>query len=75
LWQELEVGLWLTSSIVVGWDFFLMGVWQGLSLGGEEKSSMLLHFTFQHRCHLLMWVLAASQTHRYYSWLWMQHLV
>jgi hypothetical protein len=41
----MEVGLWLTSSIVVGWDFFLMGVWQGLSFDGGEKNSRWLLFT------------------------------
>jgi hypothetical protein len=67
----MEVGLWLTGSTVVEWDFFLTGVWQGLSLGGEEKKLDVNSLHFKHWCYLLRYPVKASQTHTYYSGAWM----
>jgi hypothetical protein len=45
---EGEVRVWLIRPDLGRMRFLSHGVWQGLSLGGGEKNSVLLHSTFKH---------------------------
>jgi hypothetical protein len=51
---EGEIRVWLTSSDLGRMRFLSQGIWQGLSLCGGEKNSVLLHSTFKHWWYLLM---------------------